>query len=89
MMMVCRCMAQAGIGPEALEACDRAEECLIADLARHRATGKVGTTGTGLQAYRDVYEYHDIQRQSVSRSEHEKHLRKAIKQVKFDKGEPQ
>ena len=89
MMMVCRCMAQAGIGPEALEACDRAEECLIADLARHQATGKVGTTGTGLQAYRDVYEYHDIQRQSVSRSEYEKHLRKAIKQVKFDKGEPQ
>lgn len=34
-------------------------------------------SGPGLQALRDLYEYHDLQRQSISRSEYEKWIRTA------------
>ena len=38
---------------------------------RFKATGKMGLTGQGIQAVRHLVEYHDLQRQSISRSEYE------------------
>lgn len=67
-------MARDGIGPEALEPAQRCEVALIEAHARLQRTGRLGTTGEGLMTMRDVYEYHDLQRQSVSRSVYEKHL---------------
>jgi len=85
MLCICEDMAKAGIGPEALEACQRGREHLAADKARFLQTGRMGTTGPGLQAYRDVFEYHDIQRQSIARSEYEKYIQKSINKVKTRK----
>lgn len=85
MVGICRVMANKGIGPEAIEACDRAEEALRSDWNRYAATGKMGTSGTGLAAYRDAFAFHDLQRQSVSRAEYERHIRAAVNKVKFSK----
>lgn len=67
-------MARAGIGPEALDAVVKVHEALLDAHARYRRTGKMGTTAQGLTAMRDVYEYHDLQRQSVARSVYERHI---------------
>lgn len=69
-------MALDGIGPEALGACTEAQRHLRDAVERFRTTGRMGTTGPGLQSFRDVYEYHDLQRQSVSRSTYEQAIRK-------------
>lgn len=82
---ICRAMASAGIGPEALEACKRASEYQVQDFMRFGLTGRMATTGPGLHAYRDVFEYHDLQRQSIARSEYEKHIEAEIKRVRFTK----
>lgn len=85
MVGTCRLLAEAKIGPEALEACERAEAHLREDYERFQKTGKMGTTGPGLQAFRDVYEYYNLQRTSISLSEYEKHLLRAINLVKSQK----
>jgi len=69
-------MARNGVGPEALEFCHKAERQLLEDHARFERTGKMGTTAEGLTVYREVYEYHDLQRTSISRSEYEKWIKK-------------
>jgi len=78
-------MAVNKVGPEALEACDRAVVAMDQDMERFRQTGKMGTTGQGLQAYRDVFQYHDLQRQSIARSEYEKYINKCISRLRFGK----
>lgn len=85
MLDICEAMAEGGIGPEALEACQRGRAALAEDMARYRSTGKMGTTGQGLQAYRDVFAFHDLQRQSIARSEYERYVQKAINRVKSQK----
>ena len=87
MLGICRIIANKGVGPEAIEACDRAEAALRSDWNRYKATGKMGTSGGGLTAYRDAFAYHDIQRQSISRAEYERHIQSAINKVKFSKEE--
>ena len=75
-------MACDGIGIEALEATNRAQEALIEAHKRYLKTGKIGTSGQGLNAFRDVYQYHDLQRQSVARSVYEKHIRMVTNRIK-------
>ena len=82
LLNICETMAGSGIGPEALEACAKAEAELIAAAKRYETTGRMGTTGQGLQAFREIYEYHDLQRQSISRSEYDKMINKTIQRVK-------
>jgi hypothetical protein len=65
-------LAKSGVGPEAMEACEAAQSHLIEASRRYQTTRKMGTTGPGLQALRDLYEFHDLQRQSISRREYER-----------------
>lgn len=74
---VCEAMARGGIGPEALDACKVAEQALIDAGIHYEDTKRMVMSGPGLQALRDLYEYHDLQRQSISRSEYEKWIRTA------------
>lgn len=75
-------MARIGIGPEALTACEAAQTALMDAQQRFERTGRMGITGPGLQALRDVYEYHDLQRQSVSRAEYEKAIVTTMQRVR-------
>lgn len=82
MLNICETMARSGIGPEALDACRKAEQALIDAGIRYEKTGRMVTTGQGLQALRDVYQYHDLQRQSVSRAEFWRQIERTQKRVK-------
>lgn len=68
LMVIARRMAKAGIGPEVLPVCQEVNRHLVEAKDRFDRIGKMGLTGPGLQAIRDLYDYHDLQRQSVSRS---------------------
>lgn len=82
MLNICETMARNGIGPEALDACAKAEQELIAAGKRYESTRRMATSGPGLQAFRDVYQYHDLQRQSVSRGEYDRWIRKTALRVR-------
>lgn len=82
MYNLCEHMARKGVGPEALDACGRASAEIHAVARRMEATGKLGTTGPGLQVFRDLFEFHDLQRQSVSRSEYERAIFKTFERVR-------
>ena len=75
-------MARAGIGPEVLETCAAVQAHLIDAKERYERTKRMGTTGLGLQSFRELYELHDLQRQSISRSEYERHLTKMVNRVR-------
>lgn len=71
LLNVCEVMALEGIGPEALPHCKVAQDALVEAARRFETTRKMGLTGPGIQAIREVYEYHDLQRSSVPRSVYE------------------
>lgn len=75
MLNLCETMARNKVGPEALPACEKAQEALLEAAKRYEKTKRMGLSGPGLQAIRDVYEFHDLQRQSVSRAEYEKFIK--------------
>jgi hypothetical protein len=75
-------MCEAGIGPEAWEPCQRAQEALGEAHRRHVEHGRIAVSGPELQALRDVYEYHDIQRCSVARSVYEKAIVRTANRIR-------
>lgn len=82
MANLCEVMAKSGIGPEALEAAERTHEYLLEAYHRYNKTKRMGTSGLGLVAFRDCYEYHDLQRQSISRSVYEQMLTRTMNQIR-------
>jgi hypothetical protein len=79
---LCETMARENIGPEALEACELCETYLIEAARRFERMGKMGTSGPGLQAFRDVYEFHDLQRTSVARATYDRMIRLATARIR-------
>jgi hypothetical protein len=76
-------MATQGIGRgEVLPACEQAQEALERALDRHDATGKLGIDGPGLEALRELHEYHDLQRLSISRSQYEQMIRLTANRIR-------
>lgn len=71
MLNVCEYMGRSGVGKEVIETCKQAQEHLKEAAYRFEKTRKMGTTGQGLQAFRDLYEWHDLQRKSIARSEYD------------------
>lgn len=79
---LCETLAHEGVGPEALEPCAKAQDALIDAARRFTKTQKMGLTGPGIQALRDVIEYHDLQRSSISRSQYERVIKLTVDRVK-------
>lgn len=82
MLNLCETMARQGIGPEALPVCADAQSQLIEAAHRFERTGRMGTTGPGIQSLRTLYEYHYLQRQSISRAEFERMIRLTSARIK-------
>lgn len=82
MMNICEVMGSSGIGAEALPHCQQAQEALTEAARRFEKTGRMGLSGVGLQALREVYEYHDLQRSSVPRSVYEQMIVKTRNRVR-------
>ena len=75
-------MAAADIGPEVMEYKAIAEMHLIDSKDRYLKTGRMGATGLALQAFKDIIEYHELQRTAVARSVYEKHIKKVTDMIK-------
>jgi hypothetical protein len=82
MLNICEMMALQGIGPEAFNACNIAQKALSDAAKRYEAIKQMGLTGQGIQAIREVYSYHDLQRTSISRSEYERIIDKTRNHLK-------
>lgn len=71
---VAETMAQNGIGVEVAEVCERATEALDRARTRHKTHGRIGRAAGEYEILRELYEFHDLQRKSISRSEYEKQI---------------
>ena len=69
-------MCTMGIGPEALQPALHVQKALCEAHERFVATGRMGTTGPGLTAMRNLLEWHDLQRSGVARSVYETAIEK-------------
>lgn len=76
MVNICETLADSGIGPEALPHCKLLQDDMIVAAERYEKTKKMGLSGIGLKAARDVFSYHDVQRASISRGEYERMIQK-------------
>lgn len=79
---VAETMAEMGTGPEVLPVVREVEGALLDAHARHEQTGRIATTGPGLQAMRDLAEYHDLQRSSVDRSTYERAIQRTMNKIR-------
>lgn len=69
-------MARAGVGPEVIPVCEKAQNSLHKAAMRYQATMKMGLDGVGIQVIRELIEYADLQQGSICRSEFEKYVKK-------------
>jgi hypothetical protein len=69
-------MGRGGIGPEVLPVCEKAQKALHEAALRFEKTKKLGLSGEGIQAIRDLIEFADLQQSSISRSEFERYIKK-------------
>jgi bacterioferritin (cytochrome b1) len=69
-------MGRGGIGPEVLPICEKAQKALHEAAIRFENTKKLGLSGEGIQAIRELIEYADLQQASISRSEFERYIKK-------------
>jgi hypothetical protein len=81
MMNVSEVMGLSGIGPEVLPFIQVAQEELHKAAKRYEKTLKMGLSGVGIKALRDIHEYHDLQRLSISRSEYERMIDKTKNRI--------
>ena len=75
-------MGKAGVGPEVLPVCAKAQDALHKAALRFEETKKMGLDGPGIQAIRELIEYADLQQASISRSEFEKYVKKTRDYIK-------
>ena len=75
-------MAKHGIGPEVLPYCENAQKALLEAKERYDKTGKMGLSGTGIKTIKELWEYHDLQRTSVARSEYERMIKKTANNIR-------
>lgn len=75
-------MGKSGIGPEVLPYCQEVQKALLEAADRYQKTGKMGLSGTGITKIKELWEYHDLQRTSIARSEYEKMIRKTANYIK-------
>lgn len=86
MLNIAETLAKDGVGPEALEACERAQAALSEAHRRFKEHGRIAVTGPELQAFRDCYEFHDLQRTSVARSRYEQAIQKTANRIRSAHG---
>lgn len=76
MLNISEMMGKHGIGPEVLPHCEVATIALTDAARRFIKTAKMGLSGPGINAIREIQEYHDLQRTSVPRSTYETMIEK-------------
>lgn len=82
MMNIAETMASNGIGVEVLEICEIVQKEMEAAAHRYEKTRKMGLTDTGIRYVKELYQLHDLQRTSISRSEYERMLQKTCDYIR-------
>jgi len=82
MLNIAETMASHGIGIEVLAICEIVQKEMEAAAHRYEKTRKMGLTGTGIRYIKELYALHDLQRQSISRSEFERMIEKTINYIR-------
>ena len=82
MLNICETMARDGIGPEALPSCMLAQIALGEAHSRFKEGRPLLFKGPELNAVRDAFAYHDLQRTSISRSQYEQAITKTANRIK-------
>lgn len=83
MLNLAETMARTGIGrDEVLPVCAAAQTHLIEAAQRYEKIGRMGTSGPGLESFRELFRWHDLQRQSVSRGEYDKAIQATCNRIK-------
>lgn len=67
-------MAKNGVGVEVMEPSKAALVLLRETYTRSRTLGRVVCTGPAITAFREMFEWHDLQRSSISRGEYERFI---------------
>ena len=81
-MNIAETMAKNGIGPEVLPVCQEVQQALFDAAKRYETTKKIVLSGVGIKALKDLWEYHDLQRTSIARSEYEKMIQKTANYIR-------
>jgi hypothetical protein len=82
MLNIAETMASHGIGIEVLAVCEIVQKEMESAAHRYEKTRKMGLTGTGIRYIKELYALHDLQRQSISRSEFERMIEKTINYIR-------
>lgn len=83
MSNVAETMARDGVGrAEVLPVCEKVQQALSDAHDRFMAGAHLGLDGPGLQAARDLAEYHQLQRTSVCRAEYERAIKKTADRIR-------
>ena len=82
MLNITETLAGSGVGPEAMQPCQEAQEALSNAHTRRSEGKSLGLTGPELQAMRSAYEYHDLQRQSISRAQYETAIKQTADRIR-------
>jgi len=69
-------MGRAGVGPEVLPICEKAQASLHKAAERYGTTMRIVLDGEGIQACRDLIQFADLQQSSIPRSEFERYIQK-------------
>ena len=64
-------LGKMGVGPEALPLCEAAQKAMLEAADRYQKTKRMGLSGEGIKAVKELWEIHDLQRTSVARSVYE------------------
>ena len=86
MLNIAETMAGAGIGPEVMPVCLKAQNELITAAKRFETTKRMGLTATGLFAIRELFAFHDAQRTAITRGEYERAIRTTQERVRTHAG---
>lgn len=79
---VCETCGLEGIGPEVLPFCEQATDDLLAAARRFEKSQQFGLSGVGIQALRELVEYHRLQILSVPRSKYEQIIKKTANRLR-------
>ena len=71
-----------GIGPEALPLCQIAQQAMLEAADRYQKTKRMGLSGEGIKAVKELWEIHDLQRTSVARSVYEAAILKTANTIR-------
>lgn len=76
-------MARHNIGKdEVMPVCQKAQDALHQAAERYQKTMRMGLSGEGIQAVRELLEYADLQQSSISRADFEKYIQKTKDYIK-------